>query len=62
MRRRPPGARLLMAEPILKVALDAPVMQCFDYLPPPSSLPLRAGQRVAVPFRSGDVMPSSTRQ
>jgi primosomal protein N' (replication factor Y) len=43
-----------MSEPILRVALDAPVMQAFDYLPPPGDVPLRPGQRVAVPFRSGE--------
>jgi primosomal protein N' (replication factor Y) len=43
-----------MAEPILKVALDAPVMQAFDYLPPTAPVSLRPGQRVSVPFRSGE--------
>lgn len=43
-----------MPEPILKVALDAPVMQTFDYLPPAAARSLLPGQRVAVPFRAGE--------
>ncbi|MCC7257823.1 MAG: primosomal protein N' [Gammaproteobacteria bacterium] len=37
---------------ILRVAIDAPVMQAFDYLPPAQGQP-RPGQRVLVPFRQG---------
>ena len=42
---------------ILRVAIDAPVMQSFDYLPPAGAPAgadaLRPGQRVLVPFRKG---------
>jgi primosomal protein N' (replication factor Y) len=37
---------------ILRVAIDAPVMQAFDYLPP-AHAEVRVGQRVLVPFRTG---------
>ncbi|MCK6372199.1 MAG: primosomal protein N', partial [Gammaproteobacteria bacterium] len=37
---------------ILKVAIDAPLMALFDYLPPAGAVPVRAGQRVLVPFRN----------
>ncbi len=40
------------ATPILNVAIDAPVMQSFDYLPPEGGAP-DVGQRVLVPFRRG---------
>jgi len=42
----------LSAPPILKVAIDAPVMQPFDYLAPAGGVP-QPGQRVRVPFRNG---------
>jgi primosomal protein N' (replication factor Y) len=37
---------------ILQIALDTPLRQCFDYLPPPGTAPaaLRPGIRVRVPF------------
>lgn len=37
---------------VIRVAIDAPVMGLFDYLAPAQG-PLRAGQRVLVPFRTG---------
>lgn len=44
----------MSGEHILAVALDAPVMRPFHYLPPASAAgALRPGQRVLVPFRSG---------
>jgi primosomal protein N' (replication factor Y) len=43
------------AGPVLQIAIDAPVMQPFDYLPPPKgSAGIRRGQRVLVPFRAGE--------
>ena len=40
--------------PILRVAIDAPLMRLFDYLPPPGTATLPApGQRVRVPFGRG---------
>ncbi|QOJ32934.1 MAG: primosomal protein N' [Gammaproteobacteria bacterium] len=42
----------MTAGPILKVAIDAPVMTTFDYLPPAGHA-VQPGQRVRVPFRSG---------
>ncbi len=41
----------MSAATILRVAIDAPVMQAFDYLAP-SSGTARPGQRVLVPFRN----------
>jgi len=40
-------------EPILEVAVPAPLMGTFDYLPPRSGPALLAGQRVRVPFGRG---------
>jgi primosomal protein N' (replication factor Y) len=47
------GAEIASApQGILRVAIDAPVMTPFDYLPLRGAV-LRPGQRVRVPFRSG---------
>ncbi len=43
----------MSAEAILRVAIDAPVMQAFDYLPPAGAAVAKPGQRVLVPFRKG---------
>jgi primosomal protein N' (replication factor Y) len=43
----------MTGEPILRVAIDAPVMTPFDYLPPEGVATVRRGQRVRVPFRAG---------
>ena len=44
-------SRVLEAQQILQVAVDAPLMGVFDYLPPATADgPLRIGQRVRVPF------------
>ncbi len=46
----------MTTEPILRVAVPAPVYSCFDYLPPPGvdAAALRAGMRLRVPFGRGE--------
>jgi primosomal protein N' (replication factor Y) len=53
--RRLVGTDTVSQHPVFAVALDAPVMQPFHYLPPAeSSHAVRRGQRVLVPFRRGE--------
>jgi primosomal protein N' (replication factor Y) len=51
-RSRPIPDPAATAGPILEVAIDAPVMTSFDYLPPGIGR-VQPGQRVRVPFRQG---------
>jgi primosomal protein N' (replication factor Y) len=50
--RHPSARDAVSTEPILQVAIDAPVMGAFDYLAPRGAA-VAPGQRVLVPFRAG---------
>ncbi|MBT8443870.1 MAG: primosomal protein N', partial [Gammaproteobacteria bacterium] len=39
-----------MSESILRVAINTPLMQLFDYLPPAGAAATRRGQRIVIPF------------
>jgi primosomal protein N' (replication factor Y) len=52
-RRATPADTRLDREGLLAVALDAPMMRPFHYLPPAGGAVLNRGQRVRVPFRTG---------